>query len=145
MKKADIDRLDKSIRAKLKKQDLKNKDNNFLQFYEDDDNDFNNDLSDLLDYTDLNNTCTMYELSFNNSELCSSYLKLFTKEEFEFILFDGCQNSIITNVSNTTEENKYLKSLGYEPVSSYIGHSGTINTYIFVNPEYKPRVRKTSK
>ncbi len=105
-------------------------------------------IEDILSINSLDNTCTMYELSFASSEINTKYLKNFTKEEFNFILYNDDYKearSIITNVPNNSTEDKYLKSLGYESISSYRGNEGTINTYIFVNPEYKSRVRKTSK
>ncbi len=104
-------------------------------------------IEDLLSINSLDNTCTMSELSFEESRISTKNLKIFTKKEFDYIVSDNCfdARSIITNVPNNSLEDKYLKTIGYESVSSYRGHSGTINTYIFVNPEYKPRVRKTSK
>ena len=104
-------------------------------------------IEDLLSINSLDNTCTMSELSFEESRISTKNLKIFTKKEFDYIVSDNCfdARSIITNVPNNSLEDKYLKTIGYESVSSYRGHRGTINTYIFVNPEYKPRVRKTSK
>ena len=100
-------------------------------------------IKNLFDTYDLGSTCTMTELSFGSSNFNSSNLKFFTKKEFEDLLFEEGHRSIITNIVNNDIGDKYLKSVGYEPISSYRGADGRINTYIFINPKFK--VRKTSK